>query len=256
MTSSADLQLVVPPMYPRFSISGPLGVRPDTQILIDVKKGAPPFSHTCQRPRLPPNIETFKFVERGAFDKPRPLANLYCLSEFLIVDSDMLDFISDELDGEIEYKEIRPELLDGSRPQSTYFAVKIARTIDCIDPDKSFYHSRRGTEKFDRSFSEVMFECDLSEQCATEFSNAGYGKYRSFPDGLLSIGHVAIKEGSVSAGSRLFQPLNWPGHLIGETTFLRSLAAKCMGGTLGYYFWALDLSDVSQAYSAMCQAMR
>jgi hypothetical protein len=251
-------RLVVPPMdhFQRMTVSGPLGVRPDTGILFDPDLASDLRWHTCQRTRLPRNISTFRFVDRGELSKPKPLKNFYCLNEFLIVDAGMLEFLLKEPGQEVEFKTIKPQLRDGSHPLGEYYAAKVTRTLDCIDPDTSSIHSSLWNAKEEKPLSEMVFTCDLSDECAEEYSNAGYGKYRSFPGRLQGMTRLQLKENSIPTGAALFQPLYWPGHLIGESAFLKSLAAKCTGGTPGYYFWALDLSDVGRSYRDTCTAMR
>jgi hypothetical protein len=52
----------------------------------------------------------------------------------------------------------------------------------------------------------------------------------------------------IPTGTLLFQPKFWPGHWIIETSFARELEQACAGGIRGYYFWTLDLDDVSGSY--------
>ncbi len=101
-----------------------------------------------------------------------------------------------------------------------------------------------------------MVVLNLSEQCNEEFSNAGLRKYKSYPNGTFSLGRVQLKNDAIPYDAKLFQDIYWPGYVIGESNFLKLLNSKCRGGFPGYYFWELDLSDVSRSHSQTMMAMK
>lgn len=242
------LRLVVPPLSARISISGCTGIRPDTQSLR--------IPHTCQRSRLPKDIATFVFTADAHHSPGKKLANFYHLGEFFIVSGEMLTFLISMFSDELEFAPANLRRSDGTRPEEPYFAAKITRVIDAIDPYNSFVKKINGTKEDEYSFSNSIISIPLSAACADEYSNDGNGRYTSYPNSILLTLRVEISPGAQTAGAMMFEPQFWPGNLLVEDSFSRKLNSVCSGGALGYYFWELDLGDVRQSWHATMTALR
>ena len=235
------------PLHPRpLTISGAVGAKPDTDLY--------PGGDTCRRSELPVHLRhlTFTSCEMGTEDT---LKNFYHLGEFFIVSESMRSFLVSKL-GEI----FRAERVDirhrsGKLPDEPYFAVKVIRTIDCVDPDSSFKVVSFVTQAL-RSFSDSKTEYELTDSLKPEFANTDRGTYLSYPEYHYQIRTVRLIEDRIPADALLFRPKFWPGQLIIDTTFIEVLAAACRGGAMGYYFWAFDLDDVAGSQNQTSRELR
>jgi hypothetical protein len=241
-------RLVVSPSFPRVAISGCTGVRPDTDSLR--------ISHTCKRSKLPRNLSTFVFTADKHHPPGERLANFYHMGEFFLVSSEMLRFLIDTFSDELEYAPADLRRSNGTKQEELYFAAKITRVIDAIDPQRSFVKKQKGAKEEEASFLASMISIPLSKECEGEFSNDGVGQYKSYPNSLLQTLRVEMKSSANTTGAKMFEPRFWPGNLLVEDSFARKLNNLCSGGAMGYYFWELDLADVRRSWFDTSMALR
>lgn len=136
-----------------------------------------------------------------------------------------------------------------------YSAIKITRTIDCVDPDRSYATHYVGAKPTQQSFSELTYRCELADELVHEFANAPGSRYVSYPF-LYWVKNIHILAERIPPDATIFQPAFWPGVLLARNDFAEELAQRCSGGTPGYYFWTIDTGDVSGSYRKMRTDLR
>jgi hypothetical protein len=205
--------------------------------------------------RLPRWVTELKFTFRRIPRSDQEVVqNLYHYGDFFIASESMKDFLISSTNGEAEVARVDVRHDDGKPADETYFAVKILRTIDCIDLKKSM--ANRGYTGDDPvSFEESLISLRLAPEIAPEFANAEDMRYASCPDWTRTKS-IALIESRIPADAVLFQPALWPGHLITTSDFAAELEGRCSGGTLGYYFWTLSLSDPGGSHHRLMIDMR
>lgn len=106
-------------------------------------------------------------------------------------------------------------------------------------------------------FKDGLLSCELDRACWDEFSNDGVGRYTTYPPlGAAIVRKVRLIEDRIPAEAVLFQPKFWPGHWIVDGAFAQALENVCQGGFSGYYFWTLDLDDISKSHMDTMRALR
>jgi hypothetical protein len=105
-------------------------------------------------------------------------------------------------------------------------------------------------------FAETVVSYQLDEQLAPEFANAEGGVYRSFPTSLHDVTKVTLIDSAIPLDVPLFRPAFWPAFLLVSPDFAQSLQWACEGGAMGYYFWTLDLENVSRSHHELMHALR
>lgn len=241
-------KLLVPPNSIHLSISGRIGSTPDTSILAGSSQG-------CARNRLPRHIDDLIFTAA-----PKELQNFYIVEErpgyFFIVSSIIVEFLREKFDpSDIEIASVRMRHNNGMPVEEPYFAVKILKTIDCIDPENSFGRERPwGDDRL--PFSQCTVSYELGESVAADFSNVGETKYASYPSLTGQVFNVSLRQSAIRHQDYLFYPRLWPSFLVVDETFGRALEQLCFGGTPGYYFWLLDLNDVDKSHLQLQTALR
>jgi hypothetical protein len=228
--------------------SGPIGARPD----IGIVNG----SFDCARHVLPRNLDrlTFTFpvlVETNGRSK-EIVQNFYFLNDFFVVATDLRDFLVARLPNALEVARIDVRHQDGASPKETYFAVKVIRTIDCIDAQGSL-HKNWPDEL--RPFAEQITSYELGPEVADEFANVDGSRYASYPY-FRGVQKLRLKEDLIPSNAHLFRPTLWPGHLLISAAFAEGLEQRCSGGSKGYYFWTLPLDNPSQEYDKLLHALR
>ena len=227
-------KLMVPSDRPNIKVSGRIGIVPDVEIVGGW--------YRCARSTLPSSLSrlTFQvfFQPLGPYKPPPPttIQNFYHLDDFFVVSRQMKEFIESRLCGGVETQAIDMRYRDGNPVPEPYFALKIVRTIDCIDPQQSLFHDY-GIGK-DVPFSERTATYELNDALAPEFANAGARQYRSFPP-LRHTTKLHLVESAIPSDALLFTPAFWPGQLLVSIEFAKELANACTGGTPGYYFWTI-----------------
>jgi len=140
---------------------------------------------------------------------------------------------------------------DGSASEEPYFAIKVTRTIDCIDPVNSF-----AGHDGNIPFSDMITQYELDATCAAEYANVGKTRYVSQPRLWQNIGAVRLVDKNLPSNAPIFQPAFWPGYLLISKDASDRLNRLCTGYANGYFFWTLDLGRVSQSHSKLCQDLR
>lgn len=251
-----DYQLLVPAAYgTRLKVTGTLGAIPDTDIVDGPSR--------CRRSTLPSSLDRLTFQ---VFDPPHPLwrpppraiQNFYHLGDFFLASGRPKDLLKRRLGGGLQVKEVDMRYQDGSRVPEPYFALKVVRTVDCIDPGRSFCSRRLPDGKEQMiPFTELTVSYSLHEQLVPEFANVEGGIYRSFPtSSLFDVAKVTLIDSAIPTDAALFQPAFWPAWLLVSPDFAESLAWACEGGTMGYYFWTLDLENVGRSHHELMHALR
>jgi hypothetical protein len=252
MNVADDFKLLVPCGYgPTLAAKGTIGARPDIQIV-----GG---RETCVRSKLP------RTLDRLTFNFPRKflqlnrqheefIQNFYHQGEFFVVTTTLRDWLTTRLPNALEIAPIDVRHHDGTRAAEIYFAVKVTRTIDCIDP-KSSYRRWADRSPNPSQFSDNLTTYDLGPEVADEFANCDGGKYISYPY-VGVVREVRLMESRIPADACLFRPAFWPEALILTSSFAEQLARQCAGGTLGYYFWTLSLSSPELDLGDLHKALR
>lgn len=246
-------KLLVPSNSSYLGISGKVGSTPDTGILTGSRQG-------CARNCLPRYINDLTFTVARPEGSREQLQNFYLVEEspgyFFILSSILADFLRQQFDpSDIQIAPVQLRHSNGAAVEERYFAVKILKTVDCIDPENSF--GRRIPWGDDRlPFTECTVSYDLEQSVAADFANVGKEQYVSYPDSTEQVFNVRLRESNIALGDRLFYPALWPGFLIVEESFGQALAQLCFGGTPGYYFWMLDLENVCEGHRQLRIALR
>jgi hypothetical protein len=233
------------------SASGKIGAKPDPVLL-----GGP---NECARSRLPGFLDDLVFKYPTPTKSKECVQNFYALKDFLIVSQAMKEFLLRHIsEADVEIRKIRLLHNDGKPAAEPYFAFKIVRTIECVDPTTSTANDTFGTNRSGgtKSFSEMMVCYELDHSLTAEFANRDGTRYVSYPAYTWQIKDVFLKEGEIPADVVLFRPANWPSCLIIDADFGRLLEQRCSGGTPGYYFWMLDLRGVDKSYSDTLRMLR
>lgn len=251
MTSPRVFKLLVPAWYgSKLSVSGKIGPMPDTSIL-----GG--YGH-CVRSRLPSFLDSLVFTFRTPHPYPEVVQNFYWFSDFFIVSHTMKEFMLDVLPkADVEVREVCVQHGDGTPAAEPYFALKIIKMIDCIDPVLSTgLIAPFSSSKELKPFSELTTIYELEAGLTAEFANRDGTHYVSYPQTCNQIQNVHLNEGEIPRGLSLFQPAFWPGFLIVEVDFGRVLESHCTGGSRGYYFWMLNLKGANQSHRELMHALR
>jgi hypothetical protein len=252
MDSQHKFRVLVPSgHHEHVQVSGKIGATPDTAIL-GTRYGF------CRRSRLPSYLNDLTF----AYSPPQPavgewpdtVPNFFCFDDFFVRD-DIKSFFANRMPGDFEWGPVHLTKGPDGPFLPDYGALKIIRTIDCVDPDNSYAEDFVGAGRAPLPFSRRTVRYELAESLAYEFANAEGNKYISYPS-LYSVKNIRIIAAKVPHGSLLFQPACWPSILFIREDFARALEQKCAGGTMGYYFWTLDIDDVSGSYHKTQTAMR
>jgi len=248
------LKLLIPCGYgAELKAAGPLGVRPDAKFVSDWD--------WFGRAHLPRSLGRLTFTFRRAphalpaFDNREIVQNFYHHGDYFIVTEALVEFLREVIPTGLEIVALDVRHDDGQAAAESYFAVKIVRTIDCIDRSASIMTTTY-PEKKTATFEQAMVSFDLGEETAGEFANADGGKFVSFPT-WHSATTVKLIEGRIPADAVAFQPAFWPNHLLVTQRFADELENRCRGGgTRGYYFWTLDLAKPSAAYGELFHMLR
>lgn len=247
-------KLLVPASYGnKLKISGPLGATPDI--------GMVGGQDRCARSTLPSLLDqwTFQVIpSSNEVYKPPPTAILtfYHLGDFFVVSDRMRDLLDRRLGKDaLQVQAIDMRYQDGSRVPQPYFALKVVHTIDCIDAAQSFCTRSFMSDEHTVPFAEMMDSYTLAESLAPEFSNAAGGTYRSFPP-FHRVGKVGLIDSAIPSDAALFRPAFWPACLLVHKSFAETLSWACEGGAMGYYFWTLDLENVSRSYRELMHALQ
>jgi hypothetical protein len=241
-------KLLVPSNSPGIGISGRVGSVPDTGIL----SGA---NHGCARSCLPRYIDDLIFTAA-----PKELRNFYIAQEssgyFFIVSHGLKEFLRQKFSScDIEIASVRLRHKNGTSVEEPYFAIKILKTIDCIDAENSI--GRQAIWGDDRlPFNKCTVSYELGESVAADFANVDQTKYVSYPSSTSQIFNVSLRHSVIAPQDYLFYPKLWPGFLVIDETFGRALEQLCFGGNPGYYFWMLDLNNVCESHNQLQIALR
>jgi hypothetical protein len=232
----------------KLRVCGKLGPEPDTS-LVDGHE-------SCRRSKLPQGIAemvfTFPRYDPRSQDE---VLNFFFQRDFFVVSQSMKAFMLswvDEADFEVRQVQVRHDT--GEPADEPYFALKLIRTVDCIDADKSMTLGRLGSKSSIGPFSARMVEYGLDASLVREFATTDDGRYVSYPN--LFTQSVQLKEGSIGDDAVLVQPAWWPGKLLIEAEFAQVLKRRCSGGSPGYYFWLLDLEDVEASHTRLLHELR
>jgi hypothetical protein len=240
-----QFQLLVPCGYgAALTARGKIGVRPDTQILGRLLQG-------CVRSNLPRFIKnlTFEFAKLPG-GQGEIIHNFYHWGEFFIVTDQIKNFFCASVPAsDLQFSEITICHSDGSLSADKYFAVKIVKTIDCIDPNATLVN---GTVPLSKSV--VTYELD--EQLHAEYSNTGDGRYVSYPEisYFNKIGRISIVDERIPEDVRIFRPKFWPNYLIVDGGFACELRKHCSNP--GYDFWTLDFDDPIESHEKLMRELR
>jgi hypothetical protein len=179
--------------------------------------------------------------------------NFYHQDEFFVVTERLRDFLVDRLPNSLEIADIDIRHHDGSLPQHAYFAVKVTRTIDCVDAQKSVW--THWSSERPRPFAEGITTYELGPEVAPEFANVDGYKYVSYPH--WNHAHkVHLIESNIPPDAQLFRPAFWPSALIVTSEFATELERQCQGGSSGYYFWTLPLDSPNKEYNDLLRVLR
>lgn len=250
---STDFKLFVPSGYgERLHVSGSLGARPDVELV-----GG---ESACRRSRLPGALSEMTFTFRRTshplpeYDRVEKIQNFYYYDDFFVVTKSLKDFFHDSTGGELAVLPVDVRHDDGTAAGEPYFAVKVTRTIDCMDLAASTARrSWLGSDLVPLETSMISFS--LRPEVAAEFANVDGDKYVSLPP-RGRVHSIKLVDSRIPSDAVLFQPTLWPGHLIAASSFLEALAERCLGGTQGYYAWGLDLDDVDGSHQKLMHALR
>lgn len=253
--AARDFQLLVPSHYGNsLAASGPIGARPDIRMVR--------AQDECAPSRLPRWVTDMKFTFRRmshalpGLDGQEIVQNIYHYDDFFIASETIRNFLVRIAGGEAEAVRVDVRHDDGRSPREAYFAVKILRTIDCIDLTKSLVN--RGHPAFREdivTFEQDLTSLDLTPELASEFANVDGTKYVSCPRWQRAKS-ITLIESRIPADTTVFQPAFWPGHLIATEDFDSELASLCSGVSLGYCSWRLRLSDPYGAHMQLMQDLR
>jgi len=180
--------------------------------------------------------------------------NFYHYSDFFIASEPVKDFLVNSAAGEAEALRVDVRHDNGRAAKDAYFAVKILRTIECVDLKKSMVNRSYIGEDF-APFEENLTSLSLTPELAKEFANIGGTKYVSCPHWSRTKS-ITLIESRIPADAMVFQPTLWPGHLIATPDFEFKLTSRCSGGSSGYYSWMLDLSDPSDCHRRLMHDLR
>lgn len=250
-----DFQLLIPSPYGNsLAVSGPIGARPDIRMV-----GA---QDECAPSRLPRWVTDVQFTFRRmshplpGLDGQEIVQNIYHYDDFFIASETIRNFLVRISGGEAEAVRVDVRHDDGRSPGESYFAVKILRTIDCIDLAKSM--ARRGYAGLNEHsvpFDQDLTSLSLTSELAPEFANVDGAKYVSCPRWQRARS-ITLIESRIPADTTVFQPAFWPGHLIATEDFDSELATLCSGVSLGYCSWRLPLSDPRGAHMELMRDLR
>jgi hypothetical protein len=153
----------------------------------------------------------FRFPIIGSTER---LLNFFHMGDFFVVSGQVKELFVHRFPDELEITPIRVLHENGDPASHSYFAARLNRVIDCIDPGKSTRREVLSKETI-HSFADGLVRYDLDERCWDEFSNDGPGKYTSYRS-MYEAERVHLIDGMIPTGTLLFQPKYWPGHWIIE----------------------------------------
>lgn len=250
-----DFQLLIPSSYGNtLKASGPVGPRPDIRLV-----GA---QDECAPSSLPRWVAEMKFTFRRMshplpeMDGQEIVQNVYHYDDFFIASETIRNFLVRIAGGEAEVARVDVRHDDGRSPREAYFAVKILRTIDCIDLTRSM--ANRGYVGLNEDlvpFEQDLTSLHLTSELASEFANVDGAKYVSCPRWQRAKS-ITLIESRIPADTTVFRPALWPGHLIATKDFDSELASLCSGVSLGYCSWRLPLSDPHGAHMRLMKDLR
>jgi hypothetical protein len=242
-------QLFVPSEYPaRLLVSGRSGIQPDVRF-----GGARLLWAGFYRSRLPDLSQT-AFTFSDAF--PVIVANFYHLEDLFIAAGAAVELLEHRLGDTLERAAVDVRHADGSPAALPYFAIRVNQVIDCIDPERSTWKRSTPASSPVLPFSQGgLSRCLLDARCAPEFANDGADGYASYPS-VWFTHRVHLDHSRIPPDTVLFQPKFWPGKWLIDRAFARELEQACRGCAAGYYFWALNLENVSKAHEDLRHALR
>jgi hypothetical protein len=174
MASPSTLKLMVQCPYGNsLTVSGPIGARPDTRIL-----GL--RNPECARSTLPSFLDGLLFTFPRIRDR-EIVQNFYHHDDFFVGTRPILDFFQEHVPAGLEISAVTVRHDDGSASEEPYFAIKVTRTIDCIDPVNSF-----AGRDANIPFPDMITQCELDATCAAEYANVGKTRYVSYTLGIYS----------------------------------------------------------------------
>jgi hypothetical protein len=102
-------------------VSGKIGATPDRTLVGDEE---------CSRSRLP------DFLDQLTFELPRQAAeqNFFHLGEFFITDGDVRSFFERRCPNGLQILPVKTTTENDGETAAAYWAIKVIRKIDCIDP--------------------------------------------------------------------------------------------------------------------------
>ena len=228
-----------------FRLTGTMGSAPDTRLF--------GIFEPCRRMTLPPFVSDL-VLELG-HQTPHSkieLQNFYHLGDFFVVSAAMKQFLEQHSGSVFESGRISVKQ-PGQELHKHFWAVKVQTRIDCINPVQSFARSPTSAPPA-KSFSSLMRKLKLTDDLAAYYSNAPDNGYWSYPQ--WGVESVDVKVDAIPHDVYLFEPMFWPGYLVIEESFAKRLADECTGGSPGYYFWTVGLSNVEREQSALAQHLR
>jgi hypothetical protein len=231
-----------------FTIKGPVGIAPD----ISIRDG---IIEPCKRSKLPLNINQLKFVLHGNYAQYHILKNFYFFDSFFIVNSKIKNFLINYSGAFFEIRQIYCIHLDETPLNEEYWAMKVTTRLPCLDPNLSTVDDPlSGWPRKKVQFSKRLLEYELDECLVKEYSNFENNKYRSYPS--VGVEQVILRWDLIPDGINMFEIEFWPGNIIIDPKFAKELNKRCQGGTLGYYFWTVDLDDVSKNHHELQTSLR
>jgi hypothetical protein len=249
MRPAGDFRLMARGYAHDLKVSGPIGARPDTRIVNGLFE--------CARVTLPRRLDRMTFSFPTAPIGPKGssvelVQNFYYLDGFFVVTAQLRDFFVARLPNAIEVARVQMHHSNGTPADDAYFAIKVTKTIDCIDAQRSLHKSWPDEA---RPFAEKITSYELGPEVADEFANVGGSRYASYPN-FRGVQKLYLREELIPSDAHLFRPAVWPGHLLISASFAEALEERCTGGTKGYYFWALSLDNPSKEYDELLHALR
>jgi uncharacterized protein DUF1629 len=188
------------------------------------------------------------------YDKQEIVQNFYHQGEYFVVTTSILDFLLENIPSGLDIAEVDVRHDDGRVASEKYFAVKVVRTIDCVDPSASLANISVLSNQV-VPFEQAMVSFDLDEKAAAEFANVEGRKYVSYPH-WHSVKKLELVESRIPRDAVLFQPALWPNHMLVTPFFAEKLERRCAGGARAYYFWTLGLAAPSESHSKLCYELR
>ncbi|PHR98327.1 MAG: hypothetical protein COA68_11340 [Oceanobacter sp.] len=248
--SHRDYVALVPSQYGHsLRVSGPLGARPDLNILrIGYGIGADaPIFEKCWKMRLSKSIEGLTFT----FPRSGPGGGSFThMEEFFVVTKDIKEFLLERSGAEFDSFPIKTLNRDGGPTVEKYWAVKCITRIDCIKDEMSVAFRGRHENRKVVSLKDTAQELELSEELIYEYANYEGNRQKIYTQ--YQVQHVFLDSSRIRPGLKLFEPHFLPSILIVNRNFAQELKALCKGDC----FWTLELTDLNGQLKKLFVEMR